>query len=67
MRCAGRYRYVRVGYDERPMRLEPDGTISEGAEGCEQRWSVTGDTISISGKDGVICRCEFDGKNYRGR
>ena len=46
---------------------KPDGTISEGAEGCEQRWSVAGDTISISGKDGVICRCEFDGKIYRGR
>jgi len=64
---AGRYQYYRVGHDRRFMRLESDGTISEGAEGCEQRWSVSGDTISISGKDGVICRCTFDGKIYKGR
>lgn len=64
---AGRYQYYRVGHDRRFMRLEPDGTISEGKEGCEQRWSVSGDTISISGKDGVICQCTLDGKIYKGR
>ena len=70
-RLAGRYHYRRIGHDERLLRLERDGTISEGAEGCEQRWSVGRldgrDVIEISGKNGVICRCAFDGDCFRGR
>ncbi len=70
-RLAGRYRYRRIGYDERILRLELDGTISEGADGCERHWSVCRlegvDAIEISGKDGVICRCRADEGLYRGR
>lgn len=32
--------YERVGYDQRPIKLEPDGTISEGAGGMERTWHV---------------------------
>lgn len=64
---SGSYLYRRVGYDQRMMNLDPDGSISDGAGGCEQRWSVKildgVDAIEISGKDGVICRCmSHDGK-----
>ncbi len=37
---SGLYRYRRVGYDERDLRLEDDGKISVGAGGCEQRWTL---------------------------
>ena len=70
-RLAGRYRYRRIGYDERILWLESDGTISEGADGCERNWSVCWmegvDAIEISGKDGVICRCRADQGLYRGQ
>lgn len=36
----GRFLYERLDLDERPMRLEPDGRISEGSAGMEQRWTV---------------------------
>ena len=70
-RLSGRYRYRRIGYDERTLCLEPDGLITEGADGCERRWSVCridgADGIEITGKDGVICRCRAEDGLYRGR
>lgn len=68
---AGRYLYRRVGHDERPMRLEPDGTISEGAAGCEHRWfpRQTHDgavMLDIFGEHGVICSCRLDGNAFNG-
>jgi len=44
---AGKYLYRRVGYDERPMILKPDGTIGLGSADCEQWWSV----IVVDGKE----------------
>lgn len=35
-----RFMYRRVGYDERPMRLEANGKVGEGAAECERRWDV---------------------------
>ena len=61
MRRSGRYLYRRVGYDERIIKLEVDGTISDGAEDCERRWTLRNsdgiDVINIHGKAGVICSC----------
>jgi hypothetical protein len=66
--AAGLYTYRRVGYDERPMELLPDGNIGEGRGDCEQRWSLRGGTLYISGGHGAICTCSRseDGV-YRGR
>jgi len=68
---AGRYVYRRVGFDERIIQLLPDGSIGEGKDGCEQRWSADtedgADIISISGKEGIICRCKAVNGVYRGR
>lgn len=62
---AGWYEYIRVGHDKRRLQLLPDGTIGVGAQGCEQRWfarsNSLGQTIVISGKDGVICNCTRQG------
>lgn len=35
-----RFLYRRVGYDERPLRLEADRKIGEGSAACERRWDV---------------------------
>jgi hypothetical protein len=35
-----RFLYRRVGYDERPMRLEAGNKVGEGAAECERRWDV---------------------------
>ncbi len=32
--------YRRVGYDERPMSFLPDGTVGDGAAGCEMFWNL---------------------------
>jgi FkbM family methyltransferase len=37
---AGRYTYRRVGYDERPITLEPSGKVTEGMGACERRWTA---------------------------
>jgi putative mannosyltransferase len=57
-----RYRYRRVGVDERLMEFEPDGSIGLGAEQNERRWRLEGDddrpVLVISRPDGDICRLE---------
>lgn len=64
----GRYLYMRVGHDKRIMELIPGGRIGEGAEGCERQWELRSNTLSISGKDGVICRLRRDQEHiWRGR
>ena len=35
-----RFRYRRVGHDERFLKLQPGGAIGEGADACERLWSV---------------------------
>lgn len=52
--------YRRVGYDERPMQLEADGTIGLGAARCETRWIAFGDGnqqyLSLCGDNYETCR-----------
>ncbi len=52
----GRYTYRRIGYDERPMELLPDGKIGEGAGGCELVWKIertpVGSVLTIYGHHG---------------
>jgi FkbM family methyltransferase len=65
---AGHYIYRRVGYDERPLELLPDGTIGEGAGGCEEYWTLTGQVLAVHGKGRVTCRLEKDDDDvWRGR
>lgn len=53
------FRYVRVGYDERPLELLPDHTIGLGSARCEQRWLI-GDNqgiavLALIGEEGLTC------------
>ncbi len=60
-----RFLYRRVGYDERPMRLEPAGKVGEGAAECERRWDVNiddGRTILTLGRlDRPTCHLQRNG------
>ena len=53
----GSYLYKRVGYDERVLKLEQNGSISDGSAGCEQTWSMNtnsqGTFLTIFGEQGV--------------
>ncbi len=55
---AGHYIYHRVGHDQRPMEFRSDGTIGEGAGGCERRWnpepSSNGWRIAVTGDKGDV-------------
>ena len=67
-----RFLYRRVGYDERPMRLERDGKVGEGAAECERRWDVNindGQTIlTLSRLDRPTCHLHRDSDNvWRGQ
>lgn len=58
--CTVRWLYRRLGHDERPMIFATDGTIAEGAAGCERTWNVTSSNdglvmLVICGKDGLTC------------
>lgn len=69
---AGWYDYHRVGHDRRRLELRPDGTIGEGAAGCELRWFARPgegtSSISIAGDYGVICTCTRDADGiFRGQ
>ena len=60
----GRYRYERVGYDQRPMDLDAGGLIGLGASRCEAYWWCQGPQLVIAAEDGsVTCRltCNQDG------
>lgn len=48
MNVTGRYHYHRIGHDERPMELLPDGTIGAGAEGAERPWYVREEPLTTS-------------------
>jgi hypothetical protein len=60
-----RYRYRRVGVDERLIDLEPDGRIGQGADENETSWRLEGDsrhpTLVISRRDVDICTLNPDG------
>lgn len=66
--------YHRIGYDRRPMVLEPDGLIGEGSDRMERRWTVHSEdgipVLTISGDDGITARLlreTGDGIRYKGR
>lgn len=71
-REARRYRYVRVGFDERILELLPGGPIGDGRDRCEQHWFVehttSGLELILAGVGQVTCRltCAPDGV-WRGR
>jgi hypothetical protein len=66
-----RFLYRRVGYGERPLVLEPDGSISVGAAQNERRWRQTSGSppeITVSRPDGDIFSTRLDGDGvWRGR
>ena len=58
-----RFLYRRVGYDERPVRLERAAKVGEGAAECERRWDVNidGDAIlTLSRLDRPTCHLKRD-------
>jgi len=38
--CSRPWNYARVGLDARPLSFLPDGTVGEGAAGCERWWNL---------------------------
>lgn len=53
----GKFQYVRVGYDCRPMRFSGDGLVVEGTGGCETFWWMNNGELVISNDLGkVTCR-----------
>lgn len=52
----GVYTYRRVGHDERPLDLLPDGRIGDGAASCERTWRLNptprGYSLGIYGDNG---------------
>ena len=52
-----RFRYIRVGYDQRPISLGATGAVVEGAAACETYWWVQGEELVISNPRGAVtCR-----------
>ena len=37
---AGKYHYERLGMDDRPLELKPDGTVGEGSAWLEDQWRI---------------------------
>lgn len=65
------YKYVRVGYDQRPMELMPDGSIGTGSERLERTWQIEEKDrrplLQIQGEAGVICELELqDSRSLHG-
>ncbi len=60
-----RFLYRRVGYDERPMRLERGAKVGEGAAECERRWDVNIDdgraVLTLSRLDRPTCHLQRNG------
>jgi FkbM family methyltransferase len=69
----GTYTYRRCGHDERRLELLPDGTIGEGAAGCERTWKLSptpaGEALIIYGDNGQdTCHLKLCADNvFRGR
>lgn len=55
-----RYRYVRVGFDERVLELLPGGRVGDGRDRCEEHWFVehadSGLELILAGAGQVTCR-----------
>lgn len=54
--CGRRWLYRRAGYDERSVTFGLDGTVGDGAAGCERWWGLGRDdgiySLSLIGPDG---------------
>ena len=66
------FRYQRVGYDERILRLAPHGVIDIGGAACEEEWmlqQIAGKIkLIILGKGRTTCYLELDERGvWRGR
>ena len=65
--CEERWNYVRVGLDVRVMRFGPDGSISQGAAGCERWWNLRpareGQAVELQvyGEQGLTFRAHVNG------
>ena len=73
--CQSRWRYQRVGYDERPMTFSIDGFVEEGSAGCERTWNLIREsqcneaiTLCVTGDNAVTFKADLanDG-TWRGR
>lgn len=53
-KASGRYRYQRIGYDERTLGLEANGIVGDGAAACETFWYVEHERLVLAGEDGVV-------------
>ncbi len=68
-----RYRYVRVGYDERDLVLLPGGVIGQGGDRCEQHWVLERGPrgqmeLLLAGVGQITCRLTECGDGvWRGR
>ena len=66
------FNYHRVGHDQRPMTLCPDGTVGEGRGGCEVYWDLRemadGMVLTLGSEHEPICRLRADvAGTWRGR
>lgn len=68
--AGGVFEYERVGYDSRPMELNPDGTIGDGADERERYWAVNrwngNIVLTILGGDEATCHLRLDGDSWTG-
>ncbi|HEY8211349.1 MAG TPA: class I SAM-dependent methyltransferase [Myxococcaceae bacterium] len=68
-----RFRYVRVGLDERVLELLPSGAVGLGNDRCEQRWMVERSPegkmeLLLAGEGQITCRLAGCGDGvWRGR
>ncbi len=57
--CAARWRYRRVGFDERDLQFADNGVIGAGQAALEIWWNLTcddrGDSLWIGGQQGLTC------------
>ncbi len=62
--------YVRVGHDERHLELRADGTIGEGAAGCERFWAINKLNgklaLTIVGDSAPTCHLHAENGVWRG-
>ena len=57
--CSRRWDYARMGLDARTMRFLPDGSVGEGAAGCERWWNLR--RVAKDGSGGGPVRLEVFG------
>jgi hypothetical protein len=76
--CSRRWDYARIGLAARPIRFLPDGSVGEGAAGCERWWNLcrvakdagtTGPVqLEVFGPDGLTFHVGRTGSSgWRGR